>query len=78
MKNGVNLNDAQKAAISEALPAYRRILVKAYSGTSKAAAIKGFCLRCVGYLRNEVRDCTAYACPLHPYRPYQDDTEEEP
>ena len=32
-------------------------------------------MRCVGYVRSEVRDCTSYGCPLHPYRPYQADDE---
>ena len=35
------------------------------------------CLRCVGYVRSDVTSCTAYGCPLHPYRPFQKGTEEE-
>lgn len=65
------MNDRQKAAISEALPAYRCVLEKAYSGASKTAGVKAFCLRCVGFSRAEIRNCTSYACPLHPYRPYR-------
>lgn len=50
--------------------AYRGIYDKAMSGQSRAAAIHSFCLECVGWQREEVRQCTAYACPLFPYRPY--------
>jgi hypothetical protein len=49
----------------------RSILQRAYDGNSRAAGIKAFCLRCVGYLRAEVTNCTSWGCPLHPYRPYQ-------
>lgn len=39
--------------------------------TSRAAAVKLFCLDCVGGTRAEVRDCTAKDCALYPHRPYQ-------
>jgi hypothetical protein len=32
--------------------------------TSKAAAVKLFCLECVGYVRADVTNCTATKCPL--------------
>ena len=35
------------------------------------AAIKAFCLECVGWQKEEVRKCTALACPLFAYRPYK-------
>jgi len=35
------------------------------------AAIRAFCLECVGWDRHEVGMCTATACPLYKYRPYQ-------
>lgn len=38
---------------------------------SPRAAIKAFCTECVGYDRLAVAGCTAYACPLWRYRPYQ-------
>ena len=69
------MNKAQEKVLSECPTPYRRTLERAYAGKSKTAAIRAFCLRCVGFLRNEVRDCTSYGCPLHPYRPYQADTE---
>ncbi len=59
--------------IKDALPLYRGIVAKALDGTaSPRGAIKAFCLRCVGYVRDDVTNCTAYNCPLHKYRPYQE------
>ena len=55
---------------------YRGIVARAYSGKSKAAALKAKCLECVGFQRNEITACTAFACPLHPYRPYKDNLPE--
>lgn len=65
----------QQAAIDQAPTSYRGAFKRAYNGRSKAAGIKAFCLQCVGFLRNDVRDCTSKGCPLWPYRPYQQDTE---
>lgn len=67
----------QQSAAAEAPASYRATLERAYSGKSKAAGIKAFCLQCVGFLRNEIRDCSAKGCPLHPYRPYQNDRNQE-
>lgn len=39
--------------------------------TSRAAAVKLFCLECVGGIRAEVRDCTSKDCALYPHRPYR-------
>jgi len=50
---------------------YKANYDKAMGGKSKAAAIKAFCLECVCWQREEVRMCTAKACPLYPYRPYK-------
>lgn len=62
---------AREAAIRNAPPSTRRVLQRAYSGTSRTAAVKAMCLMCVGYVRADVRHCSSLACPLHPYRPYQ-------
>ena len=40
---------------------------------SRADSIKAFCLRCVGYKYKRVRSCAANECPLHKFRPYQQD-----
>lgn len=69
------LNPQQRAVLKEAPMSCRGILERAYNGNSKAAGIKAFCLRCVGYIRADVQGCTSYGCPLHPYRPYQQDDE---
>ena len=45
--------------------------LRAISGRSKPAGIKAHCLECVGWVRAEVTLCTAPACPLFPYRPFQ-------
>lgn len=68
-------NPRQRAVLAEAPVSARGTLERAYSGKSKAAGIKALCLWCVGYVRNDVRDCTSYGCPLHPYRPFQQDDE---
>ncbi len=50
----------------------RRGYLRAAVGTaSPQAAIKAYCLECVGYIRAEVTHCTGVACPLFMYRPFQ-------
>ena len=71
------MNKWQDKVLDEVPVSYRGTFERAYAGKSRNAAIRAFCLRCVGYLRNEVRDCTCYGCPLHPYRPYQQDESED-
>lgn len=44
---------------------------KAMRGKSLRAATKAFCLMCVCWQKEEVRNCTDLACPLYPYRPYK-------
>lgn len=61
----------QESVLNELPSIYVATFQKAYSGKSKSAGVKAFCLSCVGYLRQEVRDCSATHCPLHQYRPYQ-------
>jgi hypothetical protein len=45
---------------------YRR----AVGGKSRLAGIKAMCNECLCWDRAAIRDCTALACPLWPYRPY--------
>ena len=71
------MNKWQDKVLNEAPRAYRRTFERAYTGKSRNAAIRAFCLHCVGFLKNEVRDCTSYGCPLHPYRPYQVENDPE-
>jgi hypothetical protein len=56
-------------------PAYFGITKKAFEGNSKASAIKAKCLDCTCWQRKEITLCTVTACPLWPYRPYQDESE---
>jgi hypothetical protein len=51
---------------------YRKTYKRAMTGKSLRAATKSFCLECVGWQRNAVARCTSPACPLYPYRPYQE------
>ena len=52
---------------------YRSAYVRAASGeASPRAVIKAFCLECLGWQPDEVRHCTAPACPLFAHRPFQD------
>lgn len=49
----------------------RGILKRAYQGNSRKTAIKAMCLECLGFDRAGVADCTAPACPLFKFRPFQ-------
>lgn len=47
---------------------YQKLYNKAMSGRSQAAAIKMFCVTCMGFDPTEVPLCTDTSCPLYPYR----------
>ena len=47
---------------------YRELYRRAYAGKSRKAAIRAFCLECVCWSADEVRRCTAPACPLYEFR----------
>jgi len=51
--------------------AYRHTYKRAMAGKSLRAAVNAFCLECVCWQREEVKNCTSVDCPLFPYRPYQ-------
>ena len=60
--------------MSEQIPLkYQPLLgrVKAKGSTSKAEAIKAFCLQCVDYKDKRVQNCSAKNCALYQVRPYQ-------
>lgn len=59
------------ARLEEMPSAYRRNYLRAMAGKRRSEGVKAFCLMCVGWLRADVKSCTAVACPLYPYRPYQ-------
>jgi hypothetical protein len=51
---------------------YRARYLRVAAGNgSPREAIAAQCLECVCWLREEVRLCTATACPLYRYRPWQ-------
>lgn len=59
------------ARLAEMPKTSRNTYLKAMKGKSMGAAIKAHCSECMGWDRNEVRNCTAPACPLYPYRPFR-------
>jgi hypothetical protein len=64
----------QQAAVDEAPESCRNTLARAFSGSaSPRSAIKAFCLQCVGFSRSDIKNCTARACALYAYRPFQDE-----
>ncbi len=58
--------------LAEMPRAYRATYRKAVEGKSLRACINAFCLECMGWQRDEVRKCTAPACPLWSVRPYRE------
>jgi len=50
---------------------YRANYDRAVSGKSLRAAINSFCLECVCWQIEEIRNCTDLGCPLFTVRPYQ-------
>jgi hypothetical protein len=59
--------------ISEASESAKNTLREAFSGyASPRKAIKAMCLTCVGYDRQEIKNCSAHGCPLWKYRPFQE------
>lgn len=65
------LTERQEQFIQAAPPMYQAIVRDALEGTaSKRRAIHAFCLSCTGFMREEVRHCTATCCSLHAFRPY--------
>jgi len=57
--------------VSAYLPSALKIFYVAYSGKSKAAAIKAKCLECCNLDKTAVSNCTITGCPLWRVRPYQ-------
>ena len=50
---------------------YKATYDKAVSGKSLRAAINAFCLECVCWQIEEIRNCTDLGCPLFGVRPYR-------
>jgi hypothetical protein len=64
--------EAQIASRRAQMPrSYRAVYDKAVSGKSLRAAINSFCLECVCWQIEEIRNCSDVGCPLYTVRPYQ-------
>ena len=57
-----------RAYVDEYPPSTRESYRRAMEGRSRKAAIRAFCVMCMGYQPHHVRGCTAPGCPLYPYR----------
>ena len=64
---------AKRARRIETAPeSFRKLLTQAMSGKcSPRTAIKAQCAECNGFDRQAISECTAFACPLWSFRPYQ-------
>ena len=63
-----NIWSDQNERLEEIPKIYQNFYKQALKGKSRRSAIKIHCLMCVGYDREEVKKCTAPACPLYLYR----------
>jgi hypothetical protein len=65
--------DEKRARRIETAPeSFRKLLTLALSGKcSPRQAIKAQCAECNGFDRDAITGCTAYACPLWAFRPFQ-------
>ena len=70
-----SLTAEQQKTLAGVPESLKPTFIRAYQG-SKAAGIKSFCLSCVGFVKADIRSCTARGCPLYVHRPYQRDTED--
>lgn len=62
----------RKRAAEMPVSARNGYLRAARGKASPRAAIKAFCLECVGFDRAAITGCTADCCPLFLYRPFQE------
>ena len=67
-KTAFRLRQVEEDAPSQ-LALFRRVLT--HKTGSRRDAIKAFCLECVWMDKKAIRECTATACPLWHFRPYQ-------
>ena len=59
---------ARAARLAEAPRRTHGLYRKAWGGRERAAAVRCYCLECVGWSPAEVRRCTSPACPLWEFR----------
>jgi len=59
-------------AIREDAPSKASLFERVFAGKAPPrAAIKAFCLECLQFSDDAIKTCTAPACPLFQYRPFQ-------
>jgi hypothetical protein len=65
--------------IKEVPPKYQATIRRAVidGKASPRQAIKAQCLACVGFVREDVTNCTSAMCPLWHHRPYQQEGGED-
>lgn len=70
--------DAKRAKRLATVPmSHRKLFERSWTGKpSRKGAVKAFCLECIGFERQAITECTAYACPLWRFRPYQTKAED--
>jgi hypothetical protein len=69
----MNREERITKVLSQAPESAKGCLQEAFSGSaSPRRAIKAFCLVCVGFERESIKNCTSLACPLWKYRPFQE------
>ena len=77
LDNSIKMLHRRAGRLKTAPSSVRGILKRAWAGNSRKSGVQAFCLECQGFERNEIRNCTAFACPLYEYRPYQKGDEDE-
>lgn len=65
------MTDKQRERLSMIPPKYKSTYRRAITGDSLRAAVNAQCLECVGFLSEEVRNCSDSGCPLYMVRPYR-------
>ena len=65
------MNDRIEKRLNDMPSAYKNNYRKALTGKNRPAAVKSFCLECMGWQRTEVTQCTSVACPLFLYKPFK-------
>lgn len=73
------LNEVQIKRLEDCSDMHRGLLTRVYSGNrSLRDGIDAFCVQCVGYVIDDVRNCTSIGCPLWQLRPYQVELPDKP
>ena len=74
----MKMTEHQRKEVASAPVKYRGIMERAYTAEAPPrGAIKAACLRCIGYLRADITNCTSRTCPLWHHRPYQNGEEDD-